>query len=79
MEINPEFSEAHLRSSIPHPKTDGQHYKLNCISMNNPMAQVYKNVISRNKIGIPMILGQGTLVIQKPFERKCAITGDHSK
>ena len=29
--------------------------KSNCIAMKNPMAQVYKNMIFRNKIGIPTI------------------------
>ena len=54
-EVHPNFSEApHLRGSIPHPKTD---FSKNQIAppMNNPMAQLYKNVIFRNKIGIPTI------------------------
>ena len=46
-----------LRSSIPHPKADSSE-KSSRIPMNNPMAQVSKNVIFRDKIGIiPTIVG----------------------
>ena len=48
--VHPEFffDVPHLRSSIPHPKTDSSKQS-NCIPMNNPMAQVYKNVIYFSK------------------------------
>ena len=36
------------------------------------MAQVYENVLFRNKIGIPTILGSRSRVIQKNNHRKCA-------
>ena len=59
MDVPRKFSEApHLRSSIPHPKTDFGKNIYICIPMNNPVAQVYQNVIFRNKIVIPTILGK---------------------
>ena len=54
------FSEApHLRRPIlivSHPNTDCSKNPI-CIPMNNPMDQAYKNVIFRNKNGIPTSLG----------------------
>ena len=41
---------------MSHPKTDFIKNQI-ALPMNNPMAQVYNNVIFRNKIGIPTILG----------------------
>ena len=54
--------------------------------MNNPIAQVYKHVTFRNKIGIPTILGQGTPSFRKRFiitstsivERYCTYLCLHS-
>ena len=42
--------------------------------MDNSMVQVYKNVIFRNKIGIPTNFGLRNPVIQKTFQRKCTTT-----
>ena len=41
-------------SVVPHLRPENK--KSNCIPMNNPMAQVYKNVIFGNKIDVPTIL-----------------------
>ena len=55
IEFHPNVSEApHLRSSVPRPKID---FVGNFLPMNNPIAQVSKNAIFRNKIGIPTISG----------------------
>ena len=55
IEVHANFSEApYMRSSIPHPKQI--QLKSNCITMNNLMAHVYKNLSFLNKIGIPTIL-----------------------
>ena len=50
IEVDPEFSEApHLRSSIPHPKTDFSK-KSNCIAANSPKARVYKTFFSKSRL-----------------------------
>ena len=67
--VHPNVSEApFLRSFISHPTADFSKTS-HCIPMNNLMAQVYKNVFGRNKIGIPR---SRSPVIQKTFYRKWA-------
>ena len=46
----------HLRISIPHPKTDYSKNQI-CVSMNNSIAQVYKNAFFQNNNSISTILG----------------------
>ena len=72
--VDPNFSEApHLRSSIPPPSENWLRQKSNRVPMNNPTAQVYKNVFFRNKICIPTMLRLRNAVVQKQNKwRKCA-------
>ena len=52
IELHPIFSEApHVRSSMPHPKTDLKQ-KSYRIAANNPMARVYKTFFIEIKIGV---------------------------
>ena len=63
--IHPDFSEA---LSLEELHTSPGHWlqqKSNCLPMNNPMAQVYKIDIFRNKIGSPTILAEGTPSFRK--------------
>ena len=58
--VHPEFTEApHLRSSIPHPKTD---FSKNQIASRRiiPWPESTKRFFSEIKIGIPTIWGVGT-------------------
>ena len=57
IEVHPEHSEApHLKSSMPQPTPDFSK-KSSSIPMGGPMIQGCKNVIFRDKIDIPTILG----------------------
>ena len=70
IEIPPRFSEApHLRSSIPHPKTD---FSKNQIASRRilPWAES-TNVFFEIKIGIPTISGQGTPSFRNKIAEMC--------
>ena len=69
IEVYPSVSEAPcLRSSISYPTTDFSKNQI-CIPMSKLMTQEYKNIIFRNKIGIPTILGQGIPSFRNQFGR----------
>ena len=71
IEVHPKVSEApHLRSSIPHPKTDFRK-KSKCLAAKNPMAQVYKKRKIEIKVDIPTIWDQGPPSFRKKTGKMC--------
>ena len=71
IEVHPKFSEApHLRSSIPHPKTD---FSKNQIASRRiiPWPESTKRFFSKSKFFMPKSWGQGTPGVSETKLRKC--------
>ena len=61
IEVLPNSPEApHLRSSIPHPKTNWLQRTSGCIPTNDPMVEVYMDVIFETRLAFPRFWAKKT-------------------